>query len=247
MAYRVFLSSTAADLGPWREAVFNEIGRVDRVRRVVWMKDWMAQPATSMEVCEEKVRTSDIFVGLIGHCFGSAPDARPERSYTMLEFDWAQDQALPCLMHRAPEKGFDVDIGLIRKDGAANQDLQVEFRKEVSRWHSGQSNSWRNADRLAADVAEAVREQIVRMDAERQKGFTRDKHEVSLLDRLNEITVAIASASPQQADLLRTQRGEIEGQLRGLEGSYADAQATIVSLKDELRRESNELDAGRLT
>ncbi|MEM7026415.1 MAG: DUF4062 domain-containing protein [Pseudomonadota bacterium] len=242
MAYRVFLSSTAADLDDWRTAVKAQLDLMDNVK-VVWMRDWMANPQTARKVCEEKVRTSRIFVGLIGHCFGSAPASDPDRSYTMLEHDWASGSDLPVLMQTAPDD-FPVPNHLIEKD--RERALQATFRASLE-VHRGQSASWMNPQKLAADVAEAVRQQIVRIDAERQKGFTRDKHEVSLLDRLNEITVAIASAPQQQADLLRTQRGEIEGQLRGLERSFADAQAIIVSLKDELRRESNELDAGRLT
>ena len=246
MAYRVFLSSTAADLDPWRTAVHREVSRVDKVRRVVWMKDWMANPATSMQVCEEKVRTSQIFVALVGHCFGSAPKDRPERSYTMLEFDWAQDAGLPCLMHRAPEKGFNVDIGLINRDGPENQARQRAFREETAGWHSGQSTSWNTEDRLAADVAEAVRQQIVRMEAARQEGFTREKHEVSLLDRLNDLAIAIAKAPEAERATLRAEHDAVEAKLRDLESSFASAQTRIEELEALLERAGNEIGAERL-
>jgi len=242
MTYRVFLSSTAADLDEWRTAVHRALDQMDGVE-VVWMKNWVAHDATSMTVCEDKVRSSNIFVGLIGHCFGSAPDAQPDRSYTMLEFDWAIDADLSRLMHCAPDT-FEVPAKLIEDD--RKRRLQADFRDEISGWHTGQPDSWINPDRLAGDVAEAVRQQIVRMQAARQQGFTPEKHEVRLLDRLNELALAIAVAPADQRATLLQERAAVEGKLRDLETSFTAAQARIKELEETLAREGNHLGAERL-
>lgn len=160
--YKVFLSSTAADLDPYRTAVHAALDRMERVDPQ-WMKGWVSHSAPSLDVCEEKVRGSQIFVGLIGHCFGSAPDGR-DRSYTMLEWDWAVDADLPRLMHVAPGD-FNVPAELLLGMSEGQRDAQRRFREEdLAGWHTGQRDAWDNPDRLAAHVAEAVRRETTELD-----------------------------------------------------------------------------------
>ena len=46
--------------------------------------------------------------------------------------------------------------------------LQKAFREEIAGWHAGQRDSWENPDRLATDIAEAVRLQVARKAQNRQ-------------------------------------------------------------------------------
>src|SRR4051794_15362838 len=98
---KVFLSSTAKDLEPCRAAVDAAIRKLEGLHGVR-MEDWTAEPGTPRAVCEVKVRGSDIFVGILGHCYGSNPPDDPH-SFTEIEYDTAEVAGLPRLMFVAPE------------------------------------------------------------------------------------------------------------------------------------------------
>jgi len=68
----VFLSSTARDLQPYRDAVAEAIAKMERYH-CVRMEDFGARDATAEEVVRAKVATCDVFVGLIGHLQASGP------------------------------------------------------------------------------------------------------------------------------------------------------------------------------
>jgi tetratricopeptide (TPR) repeat protein len=87
MAYKVFLSSTSRDLANHREAVERAILRLEGFMPIV-MENFGARDATASQIDEAKVRECDVFVGLVGHCYGSSPKDNPT-SYTEQEFDLA--------------------------------------------------------------------------------------------------------------------------------------------------------------
>ncbi|HYX24048.1 MAG TPA: DUF4062 domain-containing protein, partial [Thermoanaerobaculia bacterium] len=68
----VFLSSTAKDLGPYRDAVFRAISGLDGFH-CVRMEDFGARDWEADDFCRAKVSECDVFVGLIGHLYGSSP------------------------------------------------------------------------------------------------------------------------------------------------------------------------------
>jgi hypothetical protein len=69
----VFLSSTAKDLQPYRDAIAEAIGTMSRVQ-CERMEDFGAVDGEPLEVCRRKVAESDIFVGMVGHLFGNSPE-----------------------------------------------------------------------------------------------------------------------------------------------------------------------------
>lgn len=240
MKYRVFVSSTTADLGDYRVAVIDALNKMHNDVDMVVMEDWVAHDATSMEVCRRKIQGGpdgepgcDIFVGLIGHYFGSAPDAQPDRSYTMLEYDWAVQVGVATLMHRATDD-VPVKPSLIRADGTRKQELQVAFRDSLSGQHLGQMSSWERPYKLANDVAQSVRNQIDRMRARDQTTFTLDRFKVSLLDRLEDIDRSIPLLAPDERQRQLDQREEIAKKIRALEQSYEQQLKKIEQLKREL-------------
>lgn len=97
----VFLSSTAKDLQPYRDAVAEAISKLagyhyDR------MEDFGARDGAAVEVCQKKVAECDVFVGLVGHLYGSRPKGR-KVSYTELEYQEAKKRKKPRLMFIASE------------------------------------------------------------------------------------------------------------------------------------------------
>lgn len=68
----VFLSSTAKDLTDYREAAYQAIEGLDGYHSVR-MEDFGARDAMADEFCQSKVAECDLFVGIVGHCYGSSP------------------------------------------------------------------------------------------------------------------------------------------------------------------------------
>ena len=94
MVYKVFLSSTSQDLAAHREVVERAISRLDGFMPIV-MENFGARDATASEIDEAKVHPCDVFVGLVGHCYGSSPKDNPI-SYTEQEFDLATALGRPA-------------------------------------------------------------------------------------------------------------------------------------------------------
>lgn len=69
---KVFLSSTARDLGPYRDAVSQAISKLDGYQ-CVRMEDFGARDAEADPFCRALVAECDVFVGLVGYLYGSAP------------------------------------------------------------------------------------------------------------------------------------------------------------------------------
>jgi tetratricopeptide (TPR) repeat protein len=85
----VFLSSTARDLEPFRQAVHARLVRSGQFH-CVWQEDFGPHSTTAIEVCRTKVESADLFVGLVGLRRGWEPaDDATNRSITEMEYDWA--------------------------------------------------------------------------------------------------------------------------------------------------------------
>ena len=92
----VFLSSASSDLGECREAAYRAIEGLDGYH-CVRMEDFGARDAMPDEFCRQKVTECDLFVGLLGHCYGSTP-AGSDKSYTQQEYEAAVAEGKPRLM-----------------------------------------------------------------------------------------------------------------------------------------------------
>ena len=144
-----FLSSTAKDLAEYRNAAYKAIEGLDdwHCRR---MEDFGARDTMADEFCQEKVAECDVFVGIVGHCYGSSPKGS-ERSYTEQEYDAAIATDKPRLMFLAPED-FPLPASLIESD--ERRAKQRAFRDRV--------NAERIRDTFASpeDLAGRVRQAI---------------------------------------------------------------------------------------
>ena len=97
-----FLSSTAKDLAEYRETAYKAIEGLDDWH-CVRMEDFGARDAMADDFCQEKVAECDVFVGIVGHCYGSSPKGS-EKSYTEQEYDAAIATERSRLMFLAPEE-----------------------------------------------------------------------------------------------------------------------------------------------
>ena len=95
------------------------------------MADFPAADMPPAELCAERVRSCDVYVGVLGTRYGSPVRDRPEVSYTELEFETATEAGLKRLVFLLDTKAEDVGIpasGLIDLEFGARQE---EFRRRV--------------------------------------------------------------------------------------------------------------------
>ena len=91
----VFISSTALDLGPYRDRLA-EVARRLNLHDIA-MEHFGARDEKPLAECLELVRDSDYFVGIYAHRYGFVPEAET-RSITELEYDAASEAGLQRLI-----------------------------------------------------------------------------------------------------------------------------------------------------
>jgi tetratricopeptide (TPR) repeat protein len=123
----VFLSSTARDLARYREAVYRAIEGLEGTH-CVRMEDFGARDWEADDFCRAKVAECDVFVGIVGHLYGSCPEGS-QQSYTEQEYEAAVQAKKPRLVFLAPED-FPLPASLIEPD--AQRAKQRAFREQVS-------------------------------------------------------------------------------------------------------------------
>lgn len=125
---KVFLSSTARDLGRCRDAVFKAISSLDGYH-CIRMEDFGARDTEADPFCRAQVADSDVFVGLVGHLYGSGPAGR-EVSFTQGEHEAAVEAGIPRLLFVASD-AFPLPPNLREPDALWQR--QQEFRSRVLR------------------------------------------------------------------------------------------------------------------
>ena len=127
MRKTVFLSSTGADLGPYRTQLIEDARGHDWFRLDA-MEEFGARSAPPIEFCRRRAEEADIFVGLIGNYRGWEPEGDNSlRSITEMEYDWSVDAKKRRLMFVAPE---DFGGAATPSDGEAGE-RQRRFRARV--------------------------------------------------------------------------------------------------------------------
>jgi tetratricopeptide (TPR) repeat protein len=98
---------------------------------IVDMKDFPAADQASAQLCIDRVRGCQVYVGVLGTRYGSPVRDRPAVSYTELEFDTASEAGLDRLVFLLDTDADDVSIppaALIDREFGARQDA---FRRRV--------------------------------------------------------------------------------------------------------------------
>ena len=145
----VFLSSTAKDLKEYRDAVYRAIGVMDGLH-CIRMEDFGARDGLAEDFCSLKIAECDLFVGIIGHLYGSCP---PDStlSYTEGEYEAAISKNKPRLMYIAPDD-FLLPFNLNESD--EKRQKQRSFREKVNK--ECIRDKFDSPDNLAARVTSAI-------------------------------------------------------------------------------------------
>jgi formylglycine-generating enzyme required for sulfatase activity len=98
---KVFLSSTARDLGEHREAVYRAISGLDGFQ-CIRMEDFGARDREADPFCRERVKECGIFLGLAGHLYGSSPTGS-QTSFTEGEHEAAVEAGINRLLFLASD------------------------------------------------------------------------------------------------------------------------------------------------
>ena len=145
---KVFLSSTSRDLAEYRKAVIAAVRRLDGWDTID-MESFGSRAKLPDELCREKVRECDVFVGVLGHCFGGVHDSG--QSFTEREYDEAVAQNKARLMFLAPTS-LQFEAKWLIEDG--NLEKQKAFRKRVNK--AATRDEFHNSGDLAGRVATAL-------------------------------------------------------------------------------------------
>jgi tetratricopeptide (TPR) repeat protein len=98
---------------------------------VVDMADFPAGDLPPAELCAERVRSCDVYVGVLGTRYGSPVRGRPDLSYTELEFEAAADAGLARLVFVLDTRAADVGIPVDRLIDLEFGARQEAFRRRV--------------------------------------------------------------------------------------------------------------------
>jgi uncharacterized protein DUF4062/tetratricopeptide repeat protein len=98
---------------------------------IVNMADFPAADQPPAQLCIDRVRGCDVYVGVLGTRYGSPVRERPEVSYTELEFDTATEAGLARLVFVLDEGAADVGIPLSALLDLEFGARQEEFRRRV--------------------------------------------------------------------------------------------------------------------
>ena len=132
--WRVFVSHTSElrDFpagGSYVAAVERAISACGHV--IVDMADFPAADLPAAELCRERVRSCDVYVGVLGTRYGSAVRDMPQVSYTELEFDTATEAGLPRLVFVLDTDAAAAGIPPSRLTDPESGARQEAFRRRV--------------------------------------------------------------------------------------------------------------------
>ena len=95
------------------------------------MTDFPAADRAPADLCEDRVRSCDVYLGILGTRYGSPVRDKPDVSYTELEFDTATDAGLDRLVFLLDTEAGDVGIPLSRLIDREYGQRQDDFRRRV--------------------------------------------------------------------------------------------------------------------
>jgi Domain of unknown function (DUF4062) len=146
---KAFLSSTARDLAEYRDAVCNAINGLDNWK-CVRMEEFGARPQPAEIFNDKAVRDCDLFIGILGHRYGSIPEGYSQ-SYTEKEYYTARGNNRPPLMFLARDD-FLLPAHLRENDNYREQ--QEAFRSRVQKHAT--CDYFSNPDELVRAVLQAI-------------------------------------------------------------------------------------------
>ena len=95
------------------------------------MTDFPAADQAPADLCRDRVRSCEVYIGVLGTRYGSPVRDKPDVSYTELEFDTATDVGLDRLVFLLDTEVGDVGIPLSRLIDRESGQRQDDFRRRV--------------------------------------------------------------------------------------------------------------------
>jgi len=146
--YQIFVSSTYTDLIDAREKVFETVLKLYHFP--IGMEMFSADDDEQWEVIKDTIDSSDYYVVIIGHRYGSVTEEG--LSYTEKEYDYAKDQNIPIL---AFIRNRDVATKPHERDDNHNNFEKLnKFIEKAS--ESKMCDFWKNEDELSTKIAIAL-------------------------------------------------------------------------------------------
>ena len=163
---KVFLSSTAKDLKEYRDEVYLAIHGIEE-HHCIRMEDFGARDDLAMDFCSSKIAECDLFIGIVGHLYGSSPPGST-LSYTEWEYNSSISHNKPRLMFIAPED-FPLPFHLYESD--EKRQKQCSFRERVNKERI--RDTFNSPDDLAARVIRAIHNLELRHVEAESSGYER--------------------------------------------------------------------------
>ena len=164
---------------------------------IVDMADFPAADQPAAQLCTERVRGCDVYVGILGTRYGSPVRDIPEMSYTELEFDTATEAGLNRLIFMLDTDAADVGIPLSRLIDHEFGPRQDAFRRRI-RDNGLVTQTFTNPAMLGQLVERSLREL-----AERRNGRASQRGQLAMA-----VVVGVIPQEPlgfqPRADLLAT-------------------------------------------
>jgi hypothetical protein len=156
----VFLSHTS-ELRQYPENGESYVAHAERAvikagHRPVDMEDFPARDQTPADVCVERVRSCDVYVGIYGLRYGSPVREQPKKSYTELEFETATDAHKPRLVFILDQTSTQLGLppeALVDRRHGQRQDA---FLRRVRENAGLTIQTFRNPDDLRAKLMQAL-------------------------------------------------------------------------------------------
>lgn len=145
---QIFLSATAEDCRSFRKAVRDNLQLQYRAAKIFLQEQWSEGGKLTIDVCKDRVLTSDAYIGLFGYRCGWMPPGHTV-SITELEFRWALER-WPC----APAPMF---VMLPAEPSPAARQLKARADKLLQR-EFPQSAERESAERRRREFIARVRE-----------------------------------------------------------------------------------------
>lgn len=131
MERTIFISSTYEDLRSHRSKVWDLLQQYKA--NIRGMERFGARTDSSLKTCVAECQLSDIYIGIIGMCYGCI-DAESGKSYTTLEYEAAFNKRREILFFLIDEK--DSKIPPIFVDVGERRDKLDSFKKLVKERHT---------------------------------------------------------------------------------------------------------------
>jgi Domain of unknown function (DUF4062) len=158
--WRVFISHTSElqDFPAGASYVAAVKGAVSAAGHVIVdMADFPAATQPPAQLSIDRVRSCEVYVGVLGTRYGSPVRGKPKKSYTELEFDTATEAGLDRLVFLLDKRAADVGIPLEELIDRKYGDRQDKFRRKVQASELT-TQSFTNPDMLARLVQQSLEE-----------------------------------------------------------------------------------------